>query len=223
MDQPAHPLDQHRSLTHLDAFVQRLDVVVVEHGYGDLGDDRPGVDAVVHDHQRRPGDLHAVLQGVPRRLHAGERRQQRGMRVDGSTAEQAQEGRADEPHEAGEDHEIGLVRGDRVGELQVPVDPVVELPGLDDEGRDALPLGACETLGVVAVGANGDDLDPVVRRLRRVDQGLEIGATTGDEDDESRRPAAVLALGGHGRHDSARAPRRGHHPWPARARRRAAG
>ena len=85
------------------------------------------------------------------------------MRVDGATAEQSEEGRSDEPHEAGEDDEVGLVGGDRVGELQVPVDPVVELRGLDDEGRDAGPLGAGEALDVVAVGADGDDLGPVVR------------------------------------------------------------
>ena len=144
------------------------------------------------------------------------------MGVDGAAAEQAEEGRPDELHEAGEDDEIGLVRGDRLGQRHVPVGPVVEVGGLDDEGRDAGPLGPGQALDAVAVGADGDDLGAVVRLLRRVDQGLEIGATTRDEDDESRRPVAVPAAGGHGRHDSARAPRRGHHPWPARARRRAA-
>ena len=73
MDQASHPLDQHGSLAHLDAFVQRIDVVVVEHGDGDLGDDRPGVDTVIHHEQRGAGDLDAVLEGLARRVHAGER------------------------------------------------------------------------------------------------------------------------------------------------------
>ena len=223
VDQSAHPVDQHGSLAHLDAFVQRVDIVVVEHGYGNLGDDRPGVDTVVHHEQGGAGDLDAVLEGLTRRVHAGERWQQRRVGVDGAAAEEPEEGRSDESHETGQDDEVGLVRGDRLGELHVPVDPVVELGRLDDEGGDAGPLGAGQALDVVAVGADGDDLGPVVRSRRRcVDQGLQIGATTGDEDDETSRPVAVQAAGGHGRHDSARGRPPGHHPSRARAPRRAA-
>jgi len=80
------------------------------------------------------------------------------MSVDGATAEETQEGRSDEPHEPGEDHEIGLVGGDRLGQLQVPVRPVVEVGGLDDEGGDAGPLGPSEPFDAVAVGGDGDDL-----------------------------------------------------------------
>ena len=73
------------------------------------------------------------------------------MGVDGAAAEESQEGRPDQSHEPGQDDEVWLVGGDRLGELKVPVDPVVELGGLDDEGRDAGALSSSQALDVVAV------------------------------------------------------------------------
>src|SRR5205814_367248 len=51
-DQPADHLDQLAPLGVLDAPGQAALGVVVEHRYGDLRDDRPGVPARVHEAQR---------------------------------------------------------------------------------------------------------------------------------------------------------------------------
>ena len=63
---PAHGVDEHRPLGDLDPLVQDVDVVVVLHGHDGLRDDRPGVDPLVDDEQRRAGDLDPVGERVRR-------------------------------------------------------------------------------------------------------------------------------------------------------------
>jgi len=67
---PSDGLDEHLALGDLDPLVQCRLVVVVEHRHRALGDDRPGVDAVVHDEQRAAGDLDAVVERVARSVDA---------------------------------------------------------------------------------------------------------------------------------------------------------
>ena len=77
-----------------------------------LVQDHPGVDAGVDQEHRRAGDLDPVRQRVPRSVHAGEGRQQRRVGVDHPAAERGEEGRPDQLHEAGADHQVRRVRRD---------------------------------------------------------------------------------------------------------------
>ena len=55
-----------------------------------------------------------------------------------------------------------------------------------DEGRHARALRAGQPLDAVAVGADRDHLGAVRRVGAGVEQGLQVGAGAGDEDDETR-------------------------------------
>ena len=62
---------------------------------------------VVHDEQRRAGDLDAVRERVGSAVHARERRQQRGVGVDVAAGVLGQERLPGQLHEAGRDHQVG--------------------------------------------------------------------------------------------------------------------
>ena len=64
--------------------------VVVVNGHARLGDDRPGVDAVVDEVDGAPGDLHTVREGVTNAVRTREAGQQRGVGVHEPAAEAAE-------------------------------------------------------------------------------------------------------------------------------------
>jgi hypothetical protein len=106
------------------------------------------------------------------------------MGVDRPLAEPGQKSRTHELHEAGQDHQVGLVLRDRVGERGVPGRPVREVRHPEHERRHTGALGPGEPLDVLAVGSDRDDLRAVRRVGACIEQRLEVGAGTGDEDDE---------------------------------------
>ena len=158
--------------------------VVVGHRHRALGDDGPGVDPGVDDEQRGAGDLDAVGERVPRPVHPGERRGQRGVGVDGAAAEPGQERLAGQPHEAGEDHQARVVRRHVPGERLVPLRPAGVVRDRTDERGHAGAPRAGQALDAVAVGPHGRDPHAVRRVGRGVQQRLQVGAGTGDEDDD---------------------------------------
>ena len=85
-----------------------------------------------------------------------------------------------------EHDEVGLVRGDRAAPARGPTPRGLVVLDPEHEGRDAGPLGAGQALDAVAVGADGDHAGAVRRVGAGVEQGLEVGAGAGDEDDEAR-------------------------------------
>src|SRR5690606_7306218 len=101
--QPADLLDELGTLGHLDPLGECLDVVVLLHRDGDLGEDRPGVDAGVDEEECGPGDLDAVLESVARTGHTGEGGQQRVVGVDVATLEPFEEPWAAQLEEPGGD------------------------------------------------------------------------------------------------------------------------
>ena len=100
----------------------------------------PGVDQV----HVAAGHLHAGGQRVADRVRAGEGRQQRGVGVDHPAAERVEERGAEDLHEARGDHEVGLVRGDGVGQRDVPGGPVGVVAQRAGEGGDAAAAGVLE-------------------------------------------------------------------------------
>ena len=79
---------------------------------GDRGlrDDRPAVEARVDEVHRDARELHAVRDRLRRRVDAGERRQQRRVRVDDAQRERVDEVRGEHAHEAGEHDRLDAVR-----------------------------------------------------------------------------------------------------------------
>ena len=86
----------------LDAPLQRLLGVAVQHRHRGLRDDGAGVGALVHQVHGASGHLHPVLQGLPVRVQAGEAREEGRVHVEHPAREGAEEGRAHQTHEAGE-------------------------------------------------------------------------------------------------------------------------
>src|SRR5919199_1064138 len=76
---------------------------------GALVDDRAVIDEMVHEMDRRAGHLHPGRQRVAYGAGAGERGQEGRMEVDEAAGESVDEGRGQDTHEPGRDHEIGPV------------------------------------------------------------------------------------------------------------------
>ena len=96
----------------LDAPLQRLLRVLVQHRHRRLRDDGPGVGALVHQVHRAPRHLHSMLQRLPVRMQPGEARQQRRVHVQHPAREGAEERRPHQAHEAGEARDAAAERGD---------------------------------------------------------------------------------------------------------------
>src|SRR5262245_7900083 len=88
--QPADRVDEQPALDRLDPLVQLGLVGTVQYRHRGLGDDRAGVHSRVDQMHGNSGDLHAVVERVPDRVHAGERGLQGRMGVDGPVAELCQ-------------------------------------------------------------------------------------------------------------------------------------
>ena len=112
--------------------------VVVPHRDRRLQHDRPAVELAGHEVHGRAADLHAVLERLPLRVDAGERRQQRRMDVQDRVRERLEQRRADQAHEAGEADERAR-RAARSASTHrgIEVVAVGEAAVVDDDGLDA--------------------------------------------------------------------------------------
>ncbi|EGJ76923.1 putative phosphoribosylglycinamide formyltransferase [Streptomyces sp. Tu6071] len=203
--QAPHDLDEQCALDVLDTCVEgglalrRIVLADLDHA---LGDDRSGVDAVVDEVDGAARDLRPVGEGVPDAVGAGEAGQQCGVGVDEAPAETVQELLADDLHETGRDHEVRGVRGGGPGEREVPGGAVRVVLDPAHEGGDSGGTGPFQARDALAVGTDGDDACPVALRallLDGVEEGLEVAAGAGDEDDEALDAGCVVGrwCGGH--------------------------
>ena len=110
---PEPPRGSSAVLLALDSRVQRGRIVGGQHRDRHLRDDRPAVEARVDEVNRHAGDLHAVRDRLRRRIDAGERGQQRRVRVDDPQRIAIDEVRREHAHEAGEHDELDAVRVER--------------------------------------------------------------------------------------------------------------
>ena len=131
-DPGGHPDDQ-VPLDHLDALVEGLLVVAVEHRDGLLREDRAGVGARVDQVHRAAGDPDAVGERVPHGVRAGERRQQGGVGVEDPLREGLEDRRAEDPHEPGAHQPVRAQLLQPGGEGRVPGGPAVVVAGPDDD------------------------------------------------------------------------------------------
>ena len=96
------------SFHDLDAFMQSLFVVAVEHRNGLLRQYRPGVRAGIHQVHRTACDLHTVGQRVGHSMRTGEGRQQRRMSIESTSIESRKKLWPKDFHKPSGDDQVGL-------------------------------------------------------------------------------------------------------------------
>src|SRR5262249_31704339 len=131
------------------------------------------------------------LEGLALRVDAGEGREQRRVDVQDAVGEASDESGRQDAHEAGEDHRLDGVLGEdaeeRVLEGLAPREELVV------DGERGLPrrLRARQRPGARPVRHHAGDLGGGERAARlRVEERLEVGPGSGDEDAESHCCAA---------------------------------
>src|SRR5687768_2454332 len=100
---PGRNVTEHRDeelvFRFVNARAERRFVVPVEHGDGTLRDDGSRIDTLVDEVHRATSDLDAVREGLPERVDAGERWQERRVNVEHPTAPRPQERGCENAHE----------------------------------------------------------------------------------------------------------------------------
>ena len=150
------------------------------------------------------------------RVHAGERRQQRRVRVDHPVLEDGQEVRPDQLHEPGQHHQVGAERRGQPGQPLIPGVTVGVIGDPAAERRDPDGGGAVERGARRSIRSDRDH--PVGLGIGIVQQRLQQGAGPGGQHHH------VLHRVGHGSLSSTRAGRvqgnrrspapDGHIRWP---------
>ena len=157
-----------------------------------LKDDGAGIDALVDEMDGHPGDLHAVLDRLLDRTQAGKGGQQRRMNVDDPPGEAANEGPAQQLHPAGEHDKLNAAPLEPIRERRVPRLAAGECVAGEYPRLDAGSLGPLECSGVGPLGRHAGDLDLVT--VHAVDQRLQVGPGSGDEDGDPKRLGHLMAL-----------------------------
>src|SRR3954447_11688110 len=120
------------------SFFDRGDVARIRKNVeGFLQDDRPGVDALVHEVDGHSHHLHAVVHGLLDRPNPGERGQQGRMHVDDAPGEAADELGTQDLHESGQHDKPGAERLDPVAHRAVAFHAVAVLGPWEDPGGHA--------------------------------------------------------------------------------------
>ena len=156
------------------------------HRDGDLRDDHAGVDALVDDEKRCARYFYAVGEGITRAVDPREGRQQRVVRVEVAAAELAQERRPGQPQEPGRDDQVRPVRRDRAPSAPRPR-PRGCRGRRPTPRRSARPAAAARsTPPVPGRSAPTATTCRAVRRVgTRLEQGLQVRATAGDQHDQT--------------------------------------
>ena len=178
----AHDLGVQLVLDLVDVLLELVDRPALLHRKRALGDDGTGVVVGVREVHRHARDLHAARVCVVDSMGAGEARQQRRVQVHHTVGERRQDRVVHLAHVAGHDdvvHAMALELGgdDLVRLLRVGVDLLGERERLQPRR-----LGTLEAKG--ARPRAHHELDRGVKRAIRdaVDDGLQVGPATGDED-----------------------------------------
>ena len=177
---------------------QRLHRVVVFHRHRALEQDWTAVQLPGDEVDGRAADLHAVVERLALRVHAGKGRQQRWVDVQDGVGERLEQRRADEPHETRKANEDGTARPQFLDEPPIVVVARGELAMVDDEGFDS-GLGGAREAGRRRL-VRDHDRNPRAKLTvgDGVDQRLQVAAAARDENTEPPRR--------HGRHASSGLP-----------------
>ena len=177
----------------LDAGVEGGGGVAREDGDAGLEEDGAGVHAFVNEVDGAAGLGGAVGDGLLPGVEAGVGGEEGGVDVEYFVREGAEEGRADEAHEAGEADEAGAGVEESAGGFPLGVlrEFLAVAAAVDEGAGEAGLFGALEDVGVRVVGEDEDDFGVEGAASDGVQDGLHVRAGSGAEDAE--------ADGAHGR------------------------
>ena len=129
---------------------------------------------------RAAGKLHAMVKRLMLSFQTRERRQQRRMNVDDPIREPPNGVRPEDPHESRQDHGGGAGLLDSITDL--PREGVTVTCPLHDGVRNPGVIGAVQPAHPCPIGEDQDDTGPEPAGPLGVDERLEVGAGTRDED-----------------------------------------
>ena len=163
-----------------DARGQGIYGVRVQHGHRLLQHDGARVEALVHQVHGGAAHLHPVPPGLTLGVQAGKGGQQRRVHVQDAAREGADEDGGEEPHVAGQAHEVDAVLCEK-GRQHARRSP--RAAGSDDRAprRVSPPARRARGRGVGHVGDHHGKLSPELPASRRVDEGLQVGSAAADE------------------------------------------
>jgi hypothetical protein len=176
-----------------DSRRQRLRGVIVEHRHRALHDDRSGIELAGDQMHGGAADLHAVGDGLPLRLEAGKRRQQRRMDVEDRIRKRVEERRADDAHITGQAHQTDIACAQLARQRLVVVDPGRPAAMADADRLDPRRARALERAGAFDIRDHDGNRRVEASVCDRVDERLQVAAAPGDEHAET----AINGVGGH--------------------------
>src|SRR5437762_2126286 len=181
-------------LSRQHAHRQRRFGIVGQDRHDRLGNDRPVVELGGDEVHCHASELAARGDCAAMRVKPRERWQQRRVHVDDAAFEAAHEFARQDSHEAGEHDEVRLIRLHFSGERRIKFGALGEGLVIDDRRRDPVRFRERETC---CVGAIADHR----RNARRpgfgragLDDGLHVGAASGDQDHDVLHAAASLSV-----------------------------
>src|SRR5436190_7980498 len=149
-----------------------------------LQDDRPRVDAFVHEVNRDAGDLHAMLERLADCIETRERRQECRVDVDDPVPEPLDELSAQELHVSREHDQVDVTLGQPVPDRGVASLTVEVLGTRENRRLDPGVPGALERLRVGPVRNDRRDFDPVAV-VEPVEDRLQVRPGPGDQDGDA--------------------------------------
>src|SRR3954470_4056508 len=175
-----HGTRQQPVLDLVHAFLDRGDVTRIRKNVERLlRDDRPQVHVLVDEVDGHAHHRDAILDRLLGGPEAGEGGQQRRVDVDDPPREAADEGRAEDLHEAREHDQLDPALLEPVRERAVALRAVGVVARGEDGRRNARGSSALQPAGLRAIGDDCHDLDPVAP-MRRVEDRLEVRALARD-------------------------------------------
>src|SRR5208337_5061119 len=132
-------------------------------------------------------DLDPVFNRILRPVDAGKRRQQAVVNIHDAAGKRVEHHGRQQAHEARQCNKFDRVIAQRGEDSAVEVLARRKLAMVDDRRLDSAAAGALETLRVGAIGYDEADFGLEIAAQNRVDDSLQIGAGTGNQDAEFDR------------------------------------
>ena len=171
-----------------DARGQRAGVVAGQHRHHRLGDDGAVVKLSRHPMHAGAGDLAAGVQGALVRVQAGKSRQQRGVNIEQPPGVMGHKSRAQDAHEARQQHQRGLVAVNGLDECRIKGRPGLKLLVRKRSCGNAHALGKRQAVGIRLVAEHADhagiEFFKPALFLRGMDDGFHVGALARDQNND---------------------------------------
>ena len=154
---------------------QRVVRIVVAHLDRCLSQNRSAIDFVGDEVHRAARHAHPMTQRLADRIEPGKRRQQRGVDIEHTVGERAQELRVKPPHESGEHHKVDRAHLERVDPGALVLEPGAEASARNCERFDAGSSRAFERRSLGVVARQQHDRGTEIAACGKGRQGFEVG------------------------------------------------